>query len=40
MHGLPSYAFNAYAGVMQCGQAVTKDVEGVDYEPGMKLGEQ
>jgi len=40
LHGSPSYAFNAYAGVMQCGQAVTKDVEGVDYEPGMKLGEQ
>ncbi|OCW57463.1 DUF1737 domain-containing protein [Hoeflea olei] len=40
LHGSPSYAFNAETGVMQCGQAVTKDVEGVDYHPDMKLGEQ
>jgi hypothetical protein len=25
---------------MHCGQAVTKDVEGKDYDPDMKLGEQ
>ncbi|MDP2119405.1 MAG: DUF1737 domain-containing protein [Hoeflea sp.] len=40
LHGSPAYAFNAYGGVMQCGQAVTKEVEGVDYDPDMKLGEQ
>ena len=40
LHGSPSYAFNSGTGIMQCGQAVTKDVEGVDYHPDMKLGEQ
>ena len=40
LHGSPSYAFNSVGGIMQCGQAVTKDVEGVDYHPDMKLGEQ
>lgn len=40
LHGSPAYAFNALTGVMQCGQAVTKDVEGKDYHPDMKLGEQ
>ena len=24
---------------MRCGQAVVKDVDGVDYEPGIKLGD-
>ncbi len=38
LHGSPSYAFDAAAGVMRCGQAVVKDVEG-DYDPEMKLGE-
>ncbi|MCQ2002337.1 DUF1737 domain-containing protein [Rhizobium sp. NRK18] len=38
--GSPTYAFNAEAGVMQCGQAVVKDVHGKDYEPDMKLSEQ
>lgn len=40
LHGSPSYAFNAATGVMQCGQVVIKDVEGKDYHPDMKLGEQ
>lgn len=39
LHGDPTYAFDAANGVMRCGQAVVKDVEGT-YEPGMKLGEQ
>lgn len=40
LHGAPSYAFNAQSGQMQCGQAVFKEVEGKDYHPDMKLGEQ
>lgn len=40
LHGSPTYAFNAEIGLMQCGQAVTKEVEGKDYSPDMKLGEQ
>ena len=40
LHGAPSYAFNAQIGLMQCGQAVFKEVEGKDYHPDMKLGEQ
>ncbi|PHP68594.1 hypothetical protein CSC94_00895 [Zhengella mangrovi] len=39
LHGSPSYAFNAETGAMQCGQAVVKEVDGIDYDPGMKLGE-
>lgn len=40
LYGAPTYAFNAAAGQMQCGQAVTKIVHGREYEPDMKLGEQ
>ena len=40
LHGSPTYAFDAAAGAMRCSQAVVKEVEGKDYEPGMKLGEQ
>ena len=40
LHGSPAYAFNAATGGMQCGQAVVKEVEGTDYHPDMKLGEQ
>jgi hypothetical protein len=40
LHGSPSYAFDAATGVMQCGQAVVKQVDGKDYVPEMKLGEQ
>lgn len=40
LHGAPSYAFNAAAGLMQCGQAVVKTVEGRDYNPDVKLSEQ
>lgn len=38
--GAPTYAFDAATGTMRCGQAVTKEVEGKDYSPDMKLGEQ
>ncbi|MCD1644390.1 DUF1737 domain-containing protein [Aurantimonas coralicida] len=40
LHGSPTYAFDAASGTMRCGQAVTKTVEGRDYDPAMKLGEQ
>lgn len=40
LHGSPSYAFNQETAGMQCGQAVTKDVDGKAYTPDMKLGEQ
>lgn len=39
LHGPPTYAFDAARGVMRCGQAVIKDIDG-DYHPDMKLGEQ
>jgi hypothetical protein len=38
LYGDPSYAFDAKAGVMRCGQAVVKEVDAV-YDPAMKLGE-
>ena len=38
LHGSPTYAFDQANGVMRCGQAVTKEVEGV-YDPEIKLGE-
>lgn len=39
LHGTPVYAFDAEAGAMRCGQAVYKEVEGVEYTPDIKLGE-
>ena len=39
LHGSPSYAFDAKSGEMRCGQAVTKDVPGTNYDPDMKLGQ-
>jgi len=40
LFGSPTYAYNALTGTMHCGQAVVKDVEGKEYDPEMKLGEQ
>jgi hypothetical protein len=40
LSGSPTYTFNAKTGEMQCGQAVTKTVEGKEYVPEMKLSEQ
>ena len=40
LYGSPSYAYDQSTGQMVCGQAVTKEVEGKDYDPEMKLGEQ
>ena len=39
LYGDPTYAFDEANGVMRCGQAVTKEIEG-DYSPDMKLGDQ
>ncbi len=39
LYGDPTYAFDASAGVMRCGQAVTKEVEGT-YSSDIKLGAQ
>ena len=39
LYGDPTYAFDASNGVMRCGQAVTKEIEG-GYSPDMKLGAQ
>ena len=40
LSGSPTYAFDQATGAMRCGQAVTKEVFGKEYDPGMKLGEQ
>lgn len=40
LHGSPTYAFNSLTGGLHCGQAVVKEVEGKEYTPDMKLGEQ
>ncbi|SDE34159.1 DUF1737 domain-containing protein [Limimaricola pyoseonensis] len=37
LYGQPTYAFDAANGVMRCGQAVTKEVEG-EYDPDLRLG--
>jgi hypothetical protein len=40
LHGSPAYAHNPATRQMQCAQAVYKEVDGKDYAPDMKLGEQ
>jgi hypothetical protein len=37
LHGSPTYAFDAAAGRMKCGQAVTKTVADQPYDPDRKL---
>lgn len=39
LHGSPSLTFDAVTGRVICGQAVTKEVAGVDYSDDIKLGE-
>ncbi|HWK66188.1 MAG TPA: DUF1737 domain-containing protein [Rhizobiaceae bacterium] len=39
LFGSPTYGFDAETNAMRCGQAVVKDVDGVDYQPDMKLGD-
>ncbi|MBO6602595.1 MAG: DUF1737 domain-containing protein [Roseicyclus sp.] len=38
LYGPPTYAFDAARGVMRCGQAVTKQVDGT-YTSALKLGD-
>ena len=37
LYGSPTYAFDAETKAMRCGQGVVKDVDGVDYDPEIKL---
>lgn len=37
LYGPSHYQFDASANKMRCGQAVTKEVEGQDYDPDKKL---
>jgi hypothetical protein len=37
IHGSPTYAFDAETKTMRCGQAVVKEIDGLDYEAGIKL---
>ncbi|MDG2523400.1 DUF1737 domain-containing protein [Caulobacter segnis] len=39
LHGGPTLTFDSVQGRVICGQAITKDVDGVDYSPEMKLSE-
>ncbi|UXM95387.1 DUF1737 domain-containing protein [Bartonella sp. HY329] len=37
LYGSPTYAANPETGIMQCGQAVIKEVDGIEYTENMKL---
>jgi hypothetical protein len=37
LYGAPTLTFDQKRGEVVCGQAVTKEVDGKDYEPGMSL---
>ena len=39
LHGSPILAYDALHGRMTAGQAVVKEVDGVEYDPAMKLGD-
>ncbi|WP_319774595.1 DUF1737 domain-containing protein [Breoghania sp.] len=39
LSGSPALTFDPVKGRTICGQAVTKEVDGVDYSPEIKLGE-
>lgn len=39
LYGASSLTFDAVKGHVVCGQAVTKDVSGIVYDPSMKLSE-
>ena len=40
LHGSPTITFNTSTGETVCAQAVIKTVDGKEYDPAMKLGEQ
>ncbi len=37
LYGPPTLTFDAAKGRVICGQAIVKDVEGIDYSPDLKL---
>ncbi len=37
LHGAPTLTFDSKRGIVICGQAITKEVPGKTYEPGMSL---
>jgi len=39
LYGSPTLTFDPLKGRVICGQAITKDVEDVDYSPDLKLGD-
>ncbi len=39
LFGSPTYSYNVETKSMMAGQAVVKDVEGREYDPGIKLSE-
>jgi hypothetical protein len=39
LYGSPTLAFDSSKGVTICGQALTKEVEDIDYSPELKLSE-
>jgi len=39
LYGPPTLTFDPVKGRVTCGQAITKDVEGTEYSPDVKLGE-
>ena len=40
LYGSPTLTFDATKNRVICGQAITKDVEGVDYSPDLELSAQ
>lgn len=40
LYGSPALTFDAVQGRTICGQAVTRDVSGVTYDPALKLSQQ
>lgn len=39
LYGPPTLTFDPVKGRVICGQAITKDVEGTEYHPDIKLGD-
>lgn len=39
LQGSPTYAYDAETKTMRCGQAVCKEIDGLEYTPDMKLGD-
>jgi hypothetical protein len=37
LFGSPTYAYDRKAKAMRCGQAVVKDIDGIEYKPEIKL---